>query len=268
MNRNTEESGRPDEAAAGNWHDDELPESEGPLLDPRTAAGSHVTAATVLAGFCLTAIVVISNSPDTRHGAFDRAVGALLTAFLCLVLSGFLEALVGAQLRRSRRTFLIALLSGVAIATSSLFALWGLCEVIDVVFRYSDLNELTGWVFVWGAVTITAFVVHLGINVRRAAGADGPGWSGIAAGQIALAGLALGAGALLGIDDQSSLDVIVALQLGGITMGLIGSLVVIGRANGTGGGRELNILLTYVLTSLPTGVAMALLARLTNNPLW
>lgn len=248
--------------------DAELSDDIGPLLDPRRAATGHVTAATVLAGFCLTAIVLISNSPNADYGAFDRAVGALLTAFLCLVLSGFLESLVQAQTKRSRRTFLVALLSAVAIATSAMFALWGLCEIIDVHFEGAGISKLTGWVFVWGSIGIAALVTHVGINVRRVMGEDRVSRWGVIGGHVGWLLVALVLCAVEGIDDQSDLDVIVALQLGGMTTGLIGALVVMARANTGRRCFEFNMGFTYFLVGVPTAVATALLLRLPSNPLW
>jgi len=247
--------------------DDDLDESQGPLLDPRKAAEGHVTAANVLAGFCLTAIVLISGDTRLRDGAFDRAVGALLTAFLCLVLAGFLEALLRAQMRRSRRTFWVALLSSVTIATSSLFALWGLCEVIDVVFKRPGLNDLTGWVFVSGSVMIAAFIAHVATNVGRVMGYRFARAGAIVA-QGAFVGLAVLIVTAVGIDEQSSIDRIAGLQLGGMAVVVIATLVLIARADAKRAHKPYPIgaIVTFVLAGIPAGVATALLVRLTSNP--
>ena len=53
---------------------------------------------------------------------------------------------------------------------------------------------------------------------------------GVIGGHVGWLLVALVLCAVQGIDDQSDLDVIVALQLGGITTGLIGALVVIGAS--------------------------------------
>ena len=113
--------------------------------------------------------------------SFDRAIGALLTAFVGLVISSLLMARVGARAgtedpdRRGvggdpiRRTLWLVLLGSTGLATSGLFALWGLAELVDVVFKDNGAAITLVWlVFVATSILAAAFVTAAASDLRAA----------------------------------------------------------------------------------------------------
>lgn len=122
--------------------------------------------------------------------SFDRAIGALLTAFVGLVMSAFLMARVGARsdvdgLREDdqpsrlladderspgiRRTLWLVLLASTGLATSALFALWGLAELVDVVLADNGAVVTLVWlVFVATSILAAAFVTVAACDLRTA----------------------------------------------------------------------------------------------------
>lgn len=273
-----------------------------PFFSPIEAAGSYVGAATVLAGFCFTAVVLIVTLEQSRPGDFDRAVVALLTAFLGLVLSGFLQAVVAGQMRRSRRTFWLALLAGVSLASSALFALWGVCEIINVVFsrpaggrQGEDLVELVSWVFVIGSIAITAFVANVGVNLRRLAEADPRDeWVRLVIAQLVFVFVAeLALRYAIDVTDQTPINRIAIIQLVAVAVVIISTLVLASFSgllltNADSNWRRMitrlreatplwlrryaprpgvvTMLFTCVLVALPPALAWVLLARLQSQP--
>lgn len=149
---------------------------EPPFFSPHDASRSYSSIASVVAGFCFAGIVLLVSLEQERPGQLDRVVGAMLTAFVGLVLSAFLMAIVAGQTRPSTRSFWLALWAGVSLATAALFALWAIAELIWVVF--SDVNvagsgeDLTGlvrYVFVVTSILVCAFVTAAAIDLRRIA---------------------------------------------------------------------------------------------------
>ena len=213
-----------------------------PFFNPVETAGSYVTAAAVLAGFSFTAVIlIVGNLEQARPGAFDRAVGALLTAFLGLVLSGFLQAIVAGQMRRSRRTFWLALVAGVSLATSALFALWGVCEIIDVVFRApgegrrgENLVDLVSWLFILGSIGIAMLVANVGVNLRRLAGARLiDAWTGCVIWQLIGVSITdLFARTILSVPvtAQTSISRIATIQLIGVVVGIAITVLMASRS--------------------------------------
>ena len=261
--------------------DVELDDSYPLFYSPIEPSGRYVGAAAVLAGFCFTAVVLIVTLDKSNPGEFDRAVGALLTAFLGLVLSAFLESIVSGQTRRSRRTFRLALLSSVSLATSALFALWGMCEVIDVVFSRPRLLDLVSGVFVVGSIVIAVFVANVGVNVRRLAGMDPrDAWTRLVIGQLVAVFVAEILRRHYNVTEQTSIDRIAIAQLVGLTVVIVSTLLYASwgglprRPDGRwlrGWGASVAracvaIGSTYFVVALPTALAWLLLARLPSQP--
>ena len=244
------------------------------FYDPVKASASYVGAATVLAGFCFTAVVLTATLQRDLPGAFDRAVGALLTAFLGLVLAGFLEVIVAGQTSAGVRTFWLALLAGIVLSTSALFALWGVSEIIGVVFsrqaagvRGEHLVDLVSRVFAAGSVAIAALVAHSGVNLRRHAGvAPGRAWTVIVLWQ--LAGVAFAESLMrlgLTVTHQTSIARIASFQLVGMLVLVVTPLLLASQAStraDDGPALVRATVLAYGLCALPTALAWALMARL------
>ena len=251
------------------------------LFDRIAAAGNYVGAAAVLAGFCFTAVVLIVNLEEKQPGAFDRAIGALLTAFLGLVLAGFLQAVVAGQPVGDRRTSWLALLAGLAMATSALFALWGVCELIGVVYsgrqtgpRGERLVDLVALVFVTGSVAITALVTHVAVNLRRLAGYDPrDAWTVAVLWQLfAVCVTEAAMRSFLEVRPDTSITRIAVIQLGGVLVVVITTLLLASWRDAEAPKRSAKrdsagAFFTYFLCALPAALAWALLARLPDNPL-
>ena len=111
----------------------------------------------------------------TAANKFDRAIGAFLAAFVGLVMSSFLMARVGGRApiedtsNPSPRTLWLVLLASVTLATSSLFALWGLAELITVVLDRPNVITLVRTVFVVTSILAAGFVVAAAHDVPTTA---------------------------------------------------------------------------------------------------
>lgn len=117
----------------------------------------------------------------------DDALRALMTAFVGLIMSSFLMARVGARagfrasvddkgsppdrgdLVPSARTFWLVLLASAGLATSALFALWGLANLIDgVPGQDGTVITLVWLVFVATSILAVAFVAAAAADLRAA----------------------------------------------------------------------------------------------------
>jgi len=149
--------------------DGELDPSLPPFFNPGEAARGYAAGAFVLAGFCFAAIV-LTLAP--AGPAPEGALSALLTAFLGCVVSAFVLALVAGQTHRSERSFWLALLGGICLGTSALFALWGVSELIRVALELKQSSDapvvdLTYGAFVVASLVVSAFIVVIGIDLSR-----------------------------------------------------------------------------------------------------
>jgi hypothetical protein len=258
----------------------------GAWFKPHEAARSYASAAAVLAGFCFAAVVLIvsleqgainlqaSGQVDLalEPGDLDRAVGALLTAFLGLVLSSFLFARVGGQPEPVQRGFWSVLLASVGLATSALFALWGLSELIDVVLDRDEVHTLVRWVFVATSVLAASFVAaaacdRFGTEIEDA---QRP-WAMLllvltaALGGFCVFFLGLRLSGSPDLGSATPIDRIAKIQIVGFVIVVLAALGlsstngedVPGWLRGWCGG-----VLTFLLVMLPPAVAIALFARL------
>lgn len=247
-----------------------------PFSNPHETARSYSSAAGVLAGFCFAAIVLLINLQQEAPGRFGSAVGALLTAFLGFVLSAFLSALVAGQTRRSTRSFWMAHLAGITLAISALFALWGLGDVVAVVFSTSDtdlmrdnadLITLVRAVFIVASVLVSAFVAATGVDLLRIAGERNLSDKGTDL--VAVALIAVLAAAFLAhlfdVSDKKPIDVIAYFALGALVLAVLGVLYLssFGRLQDVRGKSATT--LTLLLMAVPPAGATFLFFRLPDN---
>lgn len=252
----------------------ELDSARPPFFNPHDTARSYSSTAAVLAGFCFAAIVLLINLQQSAPGRFGSAVGALLTAFLGLVISAFLSALVAGQTRVSTRSFWMAHLAGITLATSGLFALWGLVDVVAVAFSNADVAldadviSLLHWVFVVASGLISAFVWAASVNLRRIAGAKQLKGNAIALAVIGVAGMLVAKwlfATMFGVSETKPIDTIAYVQLGALVVAVLGALCLssFGQLQDPRGG--LATLLTMLLVAVPPIFATLLYLRLPNN---
>lgn len=149
---------------------DEHRREKPPFFAPPEASRSFSAGAFVLAGFCFAAIVLLVTLETSQpYLTYERPVGALLTAFLGCVVSGFLMALVVGQTRGDTpRTFWLALLGSITLSSSCLLALWGLADLVGIVFSSAEgLRNLVRGVFLVAGLLTLCFVSNTGVDLLR-----------------------------------------------------------------------------------------------------
>lgn len=251
----------------------ELSPDQAAFFDPRETARSYAGSAAVLAGFCFAAIVLLINLQQHAPGRFGNAVGALLTAFLGLVLAAFLLALVAGQSRLGARTFWLAHVAGTMLATSALFALWGIADVVAVAFARvrialdADLITLLRVVFLVASVLITAFIGATSVNLRRIAGTTSLRRATLALGASALVGVGLGLvfADWLDVSESKPIDLIAYADLIALLVAVSGALWLwsFGRLDTPKGRVATGLTLFLMLT--PSMLATLLFLRLPHR---
>jgi len=235
-----------------------------PAFAPPEAARSFSAGAFVLAGFCFASIVLLVQLElSERSLAYERPVGALLTAFLGCVISGFLMSIVVGQThQQSDRTFWLALMASIALASSCLIALWGLADLVAGVFETSNgLPALVRGAFVVAGVLAACFVSNTAVDLLRMKLAADRVWVLLAAQAVAVVvGVfsAIGAGASSG----SSIYLVAGVQLLALmmTVAVAVHLATFGKLEDWG--RAAAVVATSVLVFYPTFVASVLFVML------
>lgn len=244
--------------------DQDLPSSQPPFFNPRQSASSYSGGAFVLAGFTFAAIVLLVTLEAAKPGlTYQRAVGALLTAFLGCVISAFLMALVAGQTNdRSTRTFWLALLASITLASSSLLALWGLADMVGAVFSKSGaVLTLVRVTFLAAVVLVVCFISSTGVDLLRVAHAKEKfGWLLLA--QAAAVVLGVVVVLVLELSGGTSVYATATTQLGALTLAVVAALGLATFGRLEDWGHEVARWLTVPLVAYPTFLALILLGML------
>lgn len=225
-----------------------------PDFAPPEAARSLSAGAFVLAGFSFAALVLLVSLETGKPGlTYQRPVGALITAFLGCVVSAFLLALVVGQTRGdSSRTFWMALMGSITLSSSSLLALWGVTDLVGLVFSSAEgLVSLVRGVFLVAGLLALCFVSKTGVDLLRVAGAEHKiSWVLWAQPGAMILGAAL-AVFVFDVSEQTPIYVIAAFQLVALTFA-VGVAVYLATFKPQDWGGEVAEVVTWGLAAFPT----------------